>query len=90
MYFFVFGLPGSFTEWCTGLTAALAGRAASRRPAVIEADTLDALALEAINAGSSQAVVHSQRPGGRLLFVAASRAHHADVVLARLRVGGLS
>jgi hypothetical protein len=67
MYFFVFGLPGSFTEWCTGLTAALAGRAASRRPAVIEADTLDALALETINAGSSQAVVHSQRPGGRLL-----------------------
>jgi hypothetical protein len=95
MYFFVFGPPGEFTEWCTTLVAGLAGRAGPRDPVVIAADTLEALALQAIGTGSAQAVICSQRPGGRMLralaqagrnvLVAASdpRASLIELVLAR-------
>src|SRR5215207_6525127 len=65
MLFFVFGLPGGFAEWCGAVTAAL-GRRAGEPLALIEAETLDELAVKAIRAGTSEAVVTSRRPGGRL------------------------
>lgn len=65
MLFFVFGFPGEFTEWCRAATATLA-REAGQPAVLVDADTLDGLAVEILKAGASQAVVASSRPGGRL------------------------
>ena len=65
MLFFVFGFPGEFTEWCRAATATLA-REAGQLAVLVDADTLDELAVEIVKTGASQAVVVSSRPGGRL------------------------
>lgn len=65
MLFFIFGLPGRFTEWCEAVAAELVRRAGGAGEA-IRADTLERIAVAAIAAGVSHGVVVSRRPGGRL------------------------
>jgi hypothetical protein len=65
MLFFVFGLPGRFSQWCETVVAELA-RHAGGTAEVIRADTLEQIAFEAIRTGASHAVVSSPQPGGRL------------------------
>lgn len=65
MLFFVFGLSGRFSQWCETVVAELASRAGGTA-AVICADTLEQIAIEAIRTGASHAVVSSRQPGGRL------------------------
>ena len=65
MFFFVFGLPGGFAEWCDAATTELARRALGPTE-LIRADTLEQIALQVIGTGMSQAVVSSRQPGGRL------------------------
>lgn len=65
MFLFVFGLPGEFAEWCDRVAVALA-RHALGPTELIAADTLEEIALNAMQTGVSQAVVSSRAPGGKL------------------------
>jgi hypothetical protein len=65
MFFFSFGLPGRFAEWCDAVAAELARRALGPTE-LIRANTLEELALGAMRSGASLGVVSSRQPGGRL------------------------
>lgn len=65
MFFFVFGLPGRFAQWCDALTVELAGLALGRT-GLSHAETLDQLALNALSTGASHGVVAARQPGGKL------------------------
>jgi hypothetical protein len=65
MLFFVFGLPGGFATWCEQVVAALVRRAGGAG-GLIRGDTLEQIAAGAIATGTSQGVVSSRQPGGRL------------------------
>ncbi|HLY46410.1 MAG TPA: hypothetical protein VKQ73_12575 [Stellaceae bacterium] len=65
MFFFVFGLPGRFAQWCDALTVELAGLALGPN-GLSHAETLDQLALNALTTGASQGVVAARQPGGKL------------------------
>jgi hypothetical protein len=65
MFSFVFGLSGRFTAWCEQVTAALVAHAGNCGR-LLRADCLEALALQAMEHGTSAAAVASQRPGGGL------------------------
>lgn len=65
MWFFVFGLPGAFAQWCDTVAAELAERALG--PAeLIHANTLEQFVVRAIATGASRGVVSSRQPGGGL------------------------
>jgi len=65
MLFFVFGLPGGFATWCEQVVAALVRRGGGAG-GLIRGDTLEQVASGAITTGTSQGVVSSRQPGGRL------------------------
>jgi hypothetical protein len=65
MLLFVIGLPSAFAEWCDRLVMRLAERALGPIE-VVHANTLQEIALHVIATGTSQAVVSSRQPGGRL------------------------
>ena len=79
MLLFLFGLPGAFADWCEAVTVDLASRAFG--PTVLmHADTLAQIAANALQTGTTQAVVSSRRPGNRLR--AAVLEHRRNAVLA--------
>src|SRR4051812_19374476 len=80
MLFFVFGLPGGFTEWCGAATLALLQKA-GRPAAAIKANTLDELTIAIMQAGSSHAVIESSYPGGQLRTALTERRKNFLVVL---------
>ena len=63
MLFFVTGLPGAFADWCEAVVVRLVEQALGPVQ-VLHADTLAQLALSAIGAGASRAVVSTRHPGG--------------------------
>jgi hypothetical protein len=65
MWFFVFGLPGAFAQWCDTVTAELAKRAFGSSE-LVHADSLEQFALCAITTGASRGVVSSRHPSGGL------------------------
>jgi hypothetical protein len=65
MWFFVFGLPGAFAQWCDTVTAELTRRAFGAS-GLIHANSLEQFAVCAITTGASQGVVSSRRPSGGL------------------------
>lgn len=65
MLFFVIGLPGRFTEWCTAVAAALVGHAIDPCE-VVNANTLGEISHALIRRGASTAIVATIAPGGRL------------------------
>jgi hypothetical protein len=80
MWFFVFGLPGAFTQWCDAITAALTKRAFGSSE-LIHANSLEQFAVCAITAGASGGVVSSRQPSGGLR--AALVANGCNFVVAR-------
>jgi hypothetical protein len=76
----VVGLPGAFADWCEALVGGLAERAWGPITTV-RADTLEEFALEMIGTGSSQAVLSSRRPGGRLCRALAEERRNFVVAL---------
>lgn len=65
MLFFVFGLPGGFATWCEQVVAALVRRGGGSG-GLIRGETLEQIATGAIATGTSQGIVSSREPGGRL------------------------
>jgi hypothetical protein len=65
MWFFVFGLPGAFAQWCDTVTAELVKRAFGSSE-LIHADSLEQFAVCAIMTGASRGVVSSRQPSGGL------------------------
>ncbi|GEM_PF-702658 len=65
MLYVIVGLPGRFTSWCDAVAARLAGDGHGPA-AIIVANTIDELAINAIRAGVSHGVVACRLPAGRL------------------------
>ena len=65
MWFFVFGLPGEFAQWCDTVTAELTRRAFGSSE-LIHANSLEQFAVCAITTGAAGGVVSSRQPSGGL------------------------
>jgi hypothetical protein len=66
MVFYVFGLPGRFSQWCEAVVAELVERSGRGTPDLVRADTLEQIAIEAIRTRTSNAIISAGHPGGRL------------------------
>jgi hypothetical protein len=71
MLYFVIGLPGRFTTWCSSVVAALGSRSAAPCP-VVEANTLGDIARALLRGNASHMVISAQAPGSRLRSVLAA------------------
>ena len=65
MLLFVIGLSGRFAEWCDNLTLQL-GQGALGQSEIVHANTLEEIARNLLQQGTSQGTVALRHPGGRV------------------------